>query len=182
MLTTDLQNIKTPCYIIDEERLIHNLEILRGVEERTGAKILLAQKAFSCFHVYPLIRRYISGTAASGLYEARLGHEHMGGENHVFSAAYRESEFDEILLYSNHIIFNSFSQLEKYREKTLSADRRIGLRINPECSTQSGHEIYDPCSPVSRLGITNRNFRRDCLAGVTGIHFHTLCEQNSDDL
>lgn len=182
MLITDFQNIPTPCYIIDEKRLIHNLEILRGVEERTGAKILLAQKAFSCFHVYPLIRQYISGTAASGLYEARLGHEYMGGENHVFSAAYRESEFDEILSYSNHIIFNSFSQLEKYRERTLTADRKIGLRINPECSTQSGHEIYDPCSPKSRLGITTKNFRRDCLAGVTGIHFHTLCEQNSDDL
>ncbi|MDE5764500.1 MAG: carboxynorspermidine decarboxylase [Ruminococcus sp.] len=182
MPKTDLNNVPTPCYIIDEGRLIQNLEILHGVEERTGAKILLAQKAFSCFHLYPLIRRYISGTASSGLYEARLGFEQMGGENHVFSAAYRESEFDEILSYSNHIIFNSFGQLEKYREKTLSAGRKIGLRINPEYSTQSGHEIYDPCSPESRLGITDRNFRRDCLSGVTGIHFHTLCEQNSDDL
>lgn len=174
--------LSTPCYVIDEERIIHNLEILSGVERRTGAKILLAQKAFSCYHLYPLIRKYISGTAASGLFEARLGAEKMGGENHVFSAAYRESEFDEILSYSNHIIFNSFNQLDKYRDRVLEKGGKIGLRINPEISTQEGHEIYDPCSPKSRLGITRRNFRENDLHGVTGLHFHTLCEQNSDDL
>ncbi len=175
-------NISTPAYIIDEERLIHNLEILHGVEERTGAKILLAQKAFSCWHVYPLIRKYISGTACSGLYEAKLGFEEMGGENHVFSAAYRESEINEIISYCDHIIFNSFSQLDRYRDSVLNAGKKIGLRINPECSTQEGHEIYDPCSPKSRLGIINKNFDRNNLHGVSGIHFHTLCEQNSDDL
>lgn len=175
-------NIATPAYVIDEERLIHNLEILHGVEQRTGAKILLAQKAFSCYHVYPLIRKYISGTACSGLYEAKLGFEKMGGENHVFSAAYRESEIDEIISYCGHIIFNSFTQLDRYRERVLEADKKIGLRINPECSTQDGHEIYDPCSPKSRLGIINKNFDRNNLHGVTGLHFHTLCEQNSDDL
>ncbi len=178
----DTKGLPTPCYVIDEAALVHNLEILKGVQERTGAKILLAQKAFSCYHVYPLIGRYLSGTACSGLYEARLGYEEMGKENHVFSAAYRENEFDEILSYCGHIIFNSFSQLDKYRERTLSAGRKIGLRINPECSTQEGHEIYDPCSPSSRLGITIKNFRKDDLEGVTGLHFHTLCEQDSDDL
>ena len=177
-----LKKISTPCYVIDEEKLTQNLEILRGVENRTGAKILLAQKAFSCYHVYPLVKEYVSGTAASGLYEAKLGYEEMGGENHVFSAAYRENEIDEIISYCGHIIFNSFSQLERYRDRVLKAGKKIGLRINPEFSTQEGHEIYDPCSPKSRLGITRKNFRDDDLQGVTGLHFHTLCEQNSDDL
>ncbi len=179
---TVFTNLKTPCYIIDESRLLHNLEILHGVEGRTGCKILLAQKAFSCYHVYPLIGQYLSGTACSGLYEARLGYECMGKENHVFSAAYREDEIDEIISYCGHIIFNSFGQLERYRDRVLAAGKTIGLRINPECSTQEGHEIYDPCSPKSRLGVTLRNFQPDKLAGVTGLHFHTLCEQNSDAL
>lgn len=174
--------IKTPCYILDEKKLINNLEILHGVEERTGCKILLAQKAFSMFSVYPLISRYVSGTACSGLYEAKLGFECMGKENHVFSAAYRDDEIDEIIDCCGHIIFNSFSQLDKFRDKVLSKGKKIGLRINPEYSTQEGHEIYDPCSPKSRLGITLKNFRPDDLNGVTGLHFHTLCEQNSDDL
>jgi len=178
----DVKKVPTPCYIVDESALIRNLEILRGVSQRTGAKILLAQKAFSCYHLYPLIGEYLSGTACSGLYEARLGYEEMGKENHVFSAAYRESEIDEIISYCGHIIFNSFTQLDRYRDRVLSAGKKIGLRINPQCSTQEGHEIYDPCSPKSRLGITRENFRDDDLEGVTGLHFHTLCEQNSDDL
>lgn len=174
--------VQTPCYIIDEGKLIHNLEILKGVQERTGCKILLAQKAFSCYHLYPLIGEYLSGTACSGLFESKLGFEEMGKENHVFCAGYRESEIDEIISYCGHIIFNSFSQLDKYRTRVLRAGKKIGLRINPECSTQEGHEIYDPCSPKSRLGIVNKNFDCDNLYGVTGLHFHTLCEQNSDDL
>jgi carboxynorspermidine decarboxylase len=176
------QGVSTPCYVIDEEKLRSNLEILRGVQERTGAKILLAQKAFSCYHLYPMIGEYLAGTACSGLFEAKLGAEEMGRENHVFSAAYRESEMDEIISCCGHIIFNSFSQLDKYRDRVLAAGKKIGLRINPELSTQEGHEIYDPCSPKSRLGITRRNFRDDDLRGVTGLHFHTLCEQDSDDL
>ena len=180
MLNKDM--FDTPCYVIDESVLKHNLEILKGVQERTGARILLAQKAFSCYHLYPMIGQYLSGTACSGLFEAKLGYEEMGKENHVFSAAYRENEIDEIIGYCGHIIFNSFSQLDKYRDKVLSAGKKIGLRINPEHSTQEGHEIYDPCSPKSRLGITLANFRKDDLRGVSGLHFHTLCEQNSDDL
>lgn len=175
-------DIKTPCYIIDEDRLIKNLEILNGVQKRTGAKILLAQKAFSCYHLYKLIAQYLSGTACSGLYEAKLGKEYMGKENHIFSAAYREDEIDEIISLCDHIIFNSFSQLDKYRNRVLNSRKKVGLRINPEFSTQKGHEIYDPCSPKSRLGITEKNFRHNDLNGISGIHFHTLCEQNSDDL
>lgn len=178
----DTTKLPTPCYVIDEAQLRANLEILRGIQERTGAKILLAQKAFSCYHLYPMIGEYLSGTACSGLYEAKLGAEEMGKENHVFSAAYRESEIDEIISCCGHIIFNSFTQLDKYRGRVLAAGKKIGLRINPEFSTQEGHDIYDPCSPKSRLGITEKNFRRDDLRGVTGLHFHTLCEQNSDDL
>lgn len=176
------RDIETPCYIIDEAKLKHNLEILSQVEKNTGCKILLAQKAYSCYHTYPLISQYISGTACSGLFEARLGYEKMGKENHVFSAAYREDEIDEIISYCGHIIFNSFTQLDKYRDKVLKSGKKIGLRINPELSTQEGHEIYDPCSPKSRLGITLKNFKSDNLDGVSGLHFHTLCEQNSDDL
>ena len=178
----DINSLPTPCYVVDEERIVRNLEILNNVEKRTGCKILLAQKAFSCYHIYPKIREYVSGTACSGLYEARLGYEEMGGENHVFSAAYRENEIDEMISYCGHIIFNSFSQLDKYRDRVLKAGRKIGLRVNPDCSTQEGHEIYDPCSPKSRLGITNVNFDRNDLRGVSGLHFHTLCEQNSDAL
>lgn len=178
----DINSLPTPCYVVDEERIVRNLEILNNVEKRTGCKILLAQKAFSCYHIYPKIREYVSGTACSGLYEARLGYEEMGGESHVFSAAYRENEMDEMISYCGHIIFNSFSQLDKYRDRVLKAGRKIGLRVNPECSTQEGHEIYDPCSPKSRLGITNVNFDRNDLRGVSGLHFHTLCEQNSDAL
>lgn len=178
----DIKNIETPCYIIDEKRLISNLEILKYVQNASGCKILLAQKAFSAFSLYPLIGKYISGTACSGLYEARLGYECMGKENHVFSAAYRAEEIDEIISYCGHIIFNSFSQLELYREKVLKAGKKIGLRINPELSTQKGHEIYDPCSPKSRLGIRIKSFQPNNLKGVSGLHFHTLCEQNSDAL
>lgn len=177
-----LKSAPTPAYVIDEKKIRENLSVLKSVEEKSGAKILLAQKAFSAFSLYPMISEYVSGTACSGLYEARLGFENMGKENHVFSAAYREDEMDEIISYCGHIILNSKNQLYKYRDKILSAGKKIGLRINPECSTQEGHEIYDPCSPKSRLGITLKNFAEIDLTGVSGIHFHTLCEQNSDDL
>jgi carboxynorspermidine decarboxylase len=176
------EDLPTPCYVIDEEQLEKNLKILQSVAQKSGAKILLAQKAFSMFSVYPLIKRYIDGTTASGLYEARLGYEEMGGENHVFSPAYREDEIDEIVKYCGHIIFNSFSQLKKYKDKVLRAGKQIGLRINPEYSTQIGHGIYDPCAPGSRLGITAGRFKTESLDGVSGLHFHTLCEQNSDAL
>ncbi len=176
------EQLPTPSYVVDESLLEKNLKILKGVMDRTGCKIILAQKAFSMHAMYPLIGQYLSGTAASGLYEAKLGYEEMGKENHVFSPAYREDEIDEIISLCDHIIFNSFSQLERFGEKVRKAGKSIGLRINPECSTQEGHEIYDPCTRGSRFGITAEEFRPDMLDGVSGLHFHTLCEQDSDAL
>lgn len=178
----DFQNVKTPCFVVDEKRLTHNLEILKDVSERAGCKILLAQKAFSMFYAYPLISKYLAGTTASGLYEARLGKEKFGGETHVFSPAYREDEFQEILKYADDIVFNSPKQVKKYAQKAKSLGKSVGLRVNPECSTQEGHAIYDPCSPGSRLGTTLKNFDESILPLLDGLHFHTLCEQNSDDL
>lgn len=174
--------LRTPYYLIDESLLVHNLEILRDVAARADCKILLAQKAFSMFAVYPLLRKYLAGSTASGLYEARLGHEAFGGETHVFSPAYRADEFDEILQYADDIVFNSPAQVRKYAEKARAAGKSVGLRINPECSTQEGHAIYDPCAPGSRLGTTLANFDESILPLLDGLHFHTLCEQNSDDL
>lgn len=178
----DFQNVKTPCFVVDEKRLTDNLEILKDVSQRAGCKILLAQKAFSMFYAYPLISKYLAGTTASGLYEARLGKEKFGGETHVFSPAYREDEFEEILKYADDIVFNSPTQVKKYAQKAKSLGKSVGLRVNPECSTQEGHAIYDPCSPGSRLGTTLANFDESILPLLDGLHFHTLCEQNSDDL
>lgn len=176
-----LYSIETPCYVVDEKRLTENLVILRDVANRAGCKILLAQKAFSMFSVYPLIGRYLDGTTASGLFEAKLGNEEMGKETHVFSAAYMEKEFDEIVKICDHISFNSFPQWQKYGKKALDAGRSCGIRINPQHSTQE-HGIYDPCAEGSRLGVTIENFRPALLEGIDGLHFHTLCEQNSDAL
>lgn len=177
----NLLSLSTPCYVTDEGLLIKNLEILKNVADQAGCKILLAQKAFSMFSVYPLIKKYLSGTTASGLFEARLGYEEMGGETHVFSGAYAEREFDEILKICDHITFNSFAQWERFREKALESGKSFGIRINPEHSTQE-HGIYDPCAAGSRLGVTRANFRPELLSGIEGLHFHTLCEQNSDAL
>ena len=180
------EELRTPCYVIQEEKLKENLQILKDLRERTGCRILLAQKAFSMYSVYSLIGEYLDGTTASGLYEARLGYEEMGRENHIFSPAYREEEMEEILKYCGHVVFNSPAQLKKYRERAKQAGRSIGLRVNPERSTQEGHAIYDPCAPFSRLGTTAEQFRRELtdeeIRSLDGIHFHTLCEQNADAL
>lgn len=180
-------DLPTPCYILDEAKLIENCKILKSVQERTGCKILLAQKAFSNYNLYPLIAPYLAGTEASGLYEARLGAEEMPGkECHVFCAAYREHEFEDLLKYADHIVFNSPSQLSKFGKKAKAAGKQIGLRVNPEFSTQDGHEIYDPCAEGSRLGTTIAQWKElmteDLIDLLDGIHFHTLCEQNSDAL
>lgn len=174
-----LKDLPTPCFVVDEAGLKKNLEILKGITGRTGAEILLAQKAFSMFSLYPLIGEYLSGTAASGLFEAKLGYEYMKKENHIFSPAYKEEEFDEIVRICDHIIFNSFSQWEKF--SGLLRGRSAGIRINPECSTQT-HGIYDPCAEFSRLGVTIANFPEKLPSGIEGFHFHTLCEQDSDAL
>ncbi len=176
------ETIPTPAFVVEEKLLKKNLEILKRVMDETGCHILLAQKCFSMFYTYPLLSQYLSGTTASGLYEAKLGKEYFKGEVHTYSAAYSDRDIDEILEVSDHVVFNSFSQWNRFKEKAIQSGKKCGLRINPMCSTQEGHAIYDPCSPFSRMGITNENFDRNNLEGISGLHFHTLCEQNSDDL
>jgi len=177
-----INKVNTPCYVIDERRLRENLEILKDVRERSGCKILLAQKAYSAFATYPLIAGYLDGCTASGLYEARLGYEEMaepfGRENHIFSPAYRDEEFDEIAEICGHIIFNNARQFEKFRDRANGAS--CGIRINPEHSTQE-HGIYDPCGEFSRLG-TVASALSELPEGIDGLHFHTLCEQDADAL
>lgn len=176
------QDLQTPYFVVDEGLLEKKLQLLQQVAEQAGCKILLAQKAFSMFACYPLIRKYLAGTTASGLYEARLGKEEFGGETHVFSPAYKEQDFVELLEYADHFVFNSPMQVKKYAARAKQAGKQVGLRINPECSTQEGHAIYDPCAVGSRLGTTLENFDEGILPLLDGLHFHTLCEQNSDDL
>ncbi|MBQ9460305.1 MAG: carboxynorspermidine decarboxylase [Clostridia bacterium] len=183
----DIQNalkaLPTPCYVIDEAALIKNLETLSYVEEQTGCHVLLAQKAFSAYRLYPLIANYISGTTASGIFEARLAHEEMGNRQvHVFSPAYKDEDFDELVKICDHIVFNSFSQWKHFRRKALEhPEVEYGLRINPEYS-EIETDIYNPCFTNSRLGITLANFEEDELEGISGLHFHTMCEQGSDTL
>jgi carboxynorspermidine decarboxylase len=173
--------------VLDEAALRKNGEILAGVAQRTGCRILLAQKAFSNYDLYPVLEPFLAGTEASGLYEARLGAEKMPGkEVHVFCGAYREDEFTELLTYADHIVFNSPRQLERFGPAARKAGKSIGLRINPECSTQEGHDIYDPCAPGSRLGTTRAQWDEkmtpELIGMLQGLHFHTLCEQDSDAL
>lgn len=186
-----MQELKTPCYIIDEKKLKENLTILRDLEQKSGCHVLLAQKAFSMYRLYPLMGEYLSGTTASGLYEARLGKEEMGKENHVFAPAYKKDDMKELVEICDHVIFNSFSQYEAHRDMiqahntALNEKQKkvsIGIRVNPECSTQGEHAIYDPCASGSRLGVTKANFPDTLPADIEGLHFHTLCEQDSDDL
>ncbi len=179
----DLNALPSPCYIVDERLLRKNLEILDSVQRRSGCKILLALKGFSMFAVFPLISQYLKGITASSLFEARLGFEKMGQEVHIYAPAYVEAEFDELMRYSDHIVFNSFEQWLHYKEKVKNASRKIncGLRINPEYS-EIETPIYNPCYQYSRLGVTRANFQPELLEGLSGLHFHTMCEQNSDTL
>lgn len=176
-----LAEVTTPAYVVEEKRLVHNLEILRGLQERTDCYVLLAQKAFSMYSCYPLIGRYLKGAAASGLFEARLAYEEFPGENHVFNPAFQEKEFAELLKYCDHFVFNSMSQWKRFGARALAAGKECGLRINPEHSTQE-HAIYDPCSPLSRLGARLSELDEDSLEGLSGFHFHTLCEQGAEPL
>ena len=183
----DISALHTPCYLVDEEKIARNMEILGQVTKRTGCKILLAQKAFSMYSLYPLMSGFLAGTAASGLYEARLGREEMpGGEVHIYSPAYRPDEIEAVTDICDHIIFNSPGQKERFfpfvraaREK----GKRIsaGLRVNPEYS-EIETDIYNPCTPRSRLGAMEAEVNEDVLEGLEGLHFHTLCEQGSDVL
>ena len=179
--------LATPCYILDEAALRRNGEILAGVAARTGCRWLLAQKAFSNYDCYPVLAPYLAGTEASGLYEARLGFETLPEkEVHVFCGAYREQDFDELLGCAGHIVFNSPAQLAKFGPRAKAAGKSLGLRVNPEKSTQEGHAIYDPCAPGSRLGTTRAQWDRqmspELIALLDGLHFHTLCEQDADAL
>ncbi|OWR31290.1 carboxynorspermidine decarboxylase [Saccharibacillus sp. O23] len=184
MTDIDFGAVPSPCYVVDERLLTKNLELLGSVQERTGAKILLAQKGFSMFAEYPLVGKYLAGVTSSSLFEARLGYEKMGKEVHVYAPAYVDREFDELLSYTDHIVFNSFAQWRKFKDKVLNYPGRkieVGLRINPEYS-ELEVPLYDPCSPYSRMGITLENFDESDLEGIDGLHFHTMCEQNSDTL
>ena len=179
----DFTKEPTPSYVVDERLLIKNLEILKKVEEEAGCRILLATKAFSMYETFPLIAKYLSGVTSSSLHEARLGYEEMGKEVHIYAAAYKEEEFSEIMHYCNHIVFNSFNQWNKYKEKVKEAGKPIscGLRINPEYA-EVETELYNPCAPKSRMGITLEHFQGEALEGIEGLHFHAMCEQNSDTL
>ena len=179
----DINSVKTPCYVISQKTLANNLEILGGVMEHTGCKILLAQKAFSNFAVYSQLSKVLCGTTASGLFEARLGREEFPGEVHVYSPAYTHEDMTELVRIADHIVFNSFSQWEKHRDTVKGSGRNIscGLRCNPEYS-EIETDIYNPCFENSRLGITLDNFREDELDGIEGLHFHTMCEQGADVL
>ena len=180
----DITKVNTPCYVIEQDYIRKNCEILKQVCDNTGCRILLAQKAFSAYSTYPLISQYLNGTTASGLHEAILGHDKFGGETHVFSPAYTEEDIKELIRYADHFVFNSIRQFNKFKEYMVG--KAVLIRVNPRFSTQEGHEIYDPCAPLSRLGSTISSFEKDVrefgLDGIDGIHFHTLCEQNSDDL
>jgi len=183
-----LKSLPTPSYVLDEENLIINLERLKRIQEESGAKILLAQKCFSTTAMYPLIAQYLWGTVASGLYEARLAHEEFHTEettkkleNHVFEPAYRREDMEQLVQMCDHIVFNSWRQF--YKHKDLCGGVSVGVRINPECSTQSeAHAIYDPCASGSRLGIRLEDMPEELPPEIEGFHVHTLCEQPVDDL
>lgn len=179
----DISAVPSPCYLVDERLLTRNLEIMKSVQDHSGAKILLAQKGFSMHSLYPLVGKYLHGVTSSSLFEARLGYEKMGKEVHVYAPAYVESEFEELLGYSDHIVFNSFDQWNRFKDRVKSAPKHIscGIRVNPEYS-EIEVPLYDPCYNNSRMGVTLPNFKPEELEGIDGLHFHTMCEQNSDTL
>ncbi|MGQ4679391.1 carboxynorspermidine decarboxylase [Paenibacillus polymyxa] len=183
-MNIDITGLPSPCYLVDERLLVKNLEILNSVQERTGCSILLALKGFSMFSTFPLVGKYLKGVTSSSLFEARLGREKMDKEVHVYAPAYVDSEFDELLEYVDHIVFNSFDQLKRFKSRVQGVTSKkidIGIRVNPEYS-EIETPLYDPCYNNSRMGVTLANFRPEDLDGVDGIHFHTMCEQNSDTL
>ncbi len=174
---------RTPCYVVDERALLRNLELLREVQQRACCKIVLALKGFAMFGVFPMIRQYLAGTAASSLHEARLGSEELGKEVHAYAPAFPPGDFEELLQYTSHITFNSFSEWHRFKPLVAKSAKEIhcGLRVNPEHS-EVKVALYDPCAPRSRLGIRAEEFEGQDLDGITGLHFHTLCELNSDSL
>ncbi len=184
MKKIDFSALPSPCYVVDERLLTKNLELLNSIQERTGCSILLALKGFSMHSLFPLVGKYLKGVTSSSLFEARLGYEKMGKEVHAYAPAYSDEEIDEILSYVDHIVFNSFPQWNKFKDKVKNVSSKnieCGIRINPEYS-EIDTPLYDPCYQHSRLGVTLANFKPEELEGIDGLHFHTLCEQNSDTL
>ncbi len=182
-MSIDFSKISSPCYIIDENLLKHNLNIISSLGEATGVEIILALKGFAMWNIFPIIKQYISGAAASGLYEARLAYEELNSLAHTFSPAYAENDFNQVIEYSSHITFNSLSQYNRFLPYVKKFNRKIscGLRVNHEFSLVST-PLYDPCSPGSRLGITEDQLKGKIPEGIEGFHFHSLCESNSTDL
>ncbi len=176
----DLNNIPTPCYLINEEAIRNNCIIINSIKKKTGCKILLALKSFAMFSTFPIIREYLDGVCASSPNEARLGREKFGKEVHSYAPAYGINDIKEISKYSDHIVFNSFSQFHKFKN-LIPENISCGIRINPEYS-EVENPICNPCNEFSRLGVTIDNFKKENLSGIEGLHFHALCEQNSDSL
>lgn len=182
----DLSRLPTPCYVVDEALLERNLQLLNRVQQESSAKVLLALKGFAMWHYAPLISCYLSGVCASGLHEAKLGREFFHGEVHTFSAAFPPADIEEVLALSDHVIFNSFNQWQRFQPqihvaKARNSHLQFGLRINPQ-QPEGDYPIYDPSTPGSRLGIVREEFRPELLDGITGLHFHNLCEQNIEPL
>ena len=185
--------VKTPYYLVDEAKLERNLKVLASVRQRAGVKILLAQKAYSCFATYPLVAKYLDGTTASGVYEARLAHEEMPErENHVFNPAFSDEEFAEVSKWCDHIVLNSLDQVRRFASTPPKPPKpsklpqpshlpSLGLRVNPGYS-EVETEIYNPCAKGSRLGVPREFLKAEDLKGVEGLHFHTMCEQGADVL
>lgn len=176
-------DIPTPSFVVDLGLLERNLQVLAGVQGRTGCRILLAFKGFAMFSVFPLVRKYLAGASASSLDEARLAREEMGGEVHVYIPAYRDSEFEQVLKLADHLVFNSFSQWKHFRERVRLSSRKVscGIRVNPQYS-EVKTALYNPCARYSRLGVTLDQFEPAEISGIEGLHFHALCGQNSDAL
>jgi len=179
----DLDRAPTPCFVVNTAHLRRNLQVLSTVQERTGCKILLAVKGFALFHLFPLIRKTLHGICASSPHEARLGKEEFGGEVHVFAAAYSRTDIADMIRWADHVVFNSFGQWQRFGPLVKAVGPRIacGIRVNPEHG-EAPCPLYDPCAPGSRLGVRHRDFQPDLLDGLSGLHFHTLCEQNADAL
>lgn len=176
-----LGDITTPSFVIDESVLDRNGQLMKMIQDQTGCDIILALKAFSSFTSFPTLIPYLKGSTASSLYEARLAYEEFGKEVHVYSPGYVEHEFDELLSYSDHLNFNSISQLTKFASRVKDAGKQLGLRLNPEYS-EVKTMLYDPCQPFSRFGVTKAEFDDAVIPLLDGIHFHCLCGLNADTL
>ena len=172
--------LPSPAYVCEEELLENNLKLLKRVQDETGVKILLALKGFAMHSTFDLCKKYLKGCCASGLHEALLAKEEFGREVHTYSPAFKDEEIDEIISISNHLVFNSFNQLKRYKDKAFKKVS-LGVRLNPEYSSVEV-DLYNPCAPNSRLGITKANFDESQLQYLEGFHFHALCEQNVDAL